>query len=163
MPEVKFPSLSKKRFALLAFSFALIFIGIFGLIFSGQSNRFPLDSDQYGDFSFVEIENEDYDALIESEKSFLLLIDQNGCITAEGLKSILEPLATEHGIRVYRMMYSDMRQTSLFDKIKYYPSVAIINKGTPVAWLRADSDEDVNRYKDKEELSSWLDTYIEWN
>ena len=48
----------------------------------------------------------------------------------------------------------------MYDNIKYYPSFAIYNNGKLIDFLKVDSDNDLNRYKDIEEFKNWFNSYI---
>ena len=58
-------------------------------------------------------------------------------------------------------MFSEMKETSLHDFVKYYPSVVIVGEGKVRVFLRADSDEDADKYNDFEVLKSWLNDQIQ--
>lgn len=148
--------------AIFAGFLALVLLGVAGFLFFGEK-KFPLDSDNFGSTSQVTITGEEYEDLIKNQKSFLIFVDQSGCITAEGLKKLVNTTSESKNLRFYRIMYADMRNTSLFGSVKYYPSVALVNKGKVVSWLRADADEDINRYKDQKSFDDWLNQHIEWN
>jgi hypothetical protein len=64
------------------------------------------------------------------------------------------------GVKAYRMMFSDVRNSSLHDYVKYYPSVVVVSRGKPIVWLRADADEDSDAYNDEEAFKKWLSKYL---
>lgn len=68
--------------------------------------------------------------------------------------------AKEAGIRVYKMMFGDMKESGLHEFVKYYPSVALVSHGRVVAWLRADSDEDADMYNDYDVFKAWMEKYV---
>lgn len=155
--------LSRNRLALILTGSVLIIIGIVGLIFSVLNHqKFPLDTDQFGSAEFIDINKEEYNQLITDQKSFLVFVDQTGCITAEGLKKIATEISQEKNVKIYHIMFAEARETSLHDSVKYYPSFIIVNHGSVVSWLKADADEDVERYKNKDALEIWLNQYISW-
>lgn len=98
----------------------------------------------------------EYEELIEAKKSFILLVDQGGCTTAERLKGYMRDFAKEAGVKVYRMMFSEVKNSSLHEKVKYYPSVVVVSFGEVIRFLRADSDEDAKMYNDYEEFKGWM-------
>lgn len=109
---------------------------------------------------FINLTPEDYEKLVENEKSFVIFVDQGGCATADGLRAMMIQYARENGLKLNRIVFSDMRKTSLHDKVKHYPSVALISDGEVAAHLRADSDVDTDKFSDYVELSKWLDSYL---
>ena len=155
--------LSKNRKFVVVLGAIFLAVGIVGLIITALSNqKFSLDSDQLGSTEYVDITGEEYENLMRDKKSFLVFVDQDGCITAEGLRKNLEEIQKGKNFKVYRIMFSDARETSMNDYVKYYPSIAIIKGGEIKSWLKADADEDIERYKTKTDLEDWLNNYIEW-
>lgn len=98
----------------------------------------------------------EYEELNAAKKSFILVVDQGGCTTAERLKGYMRDFAKEAGVKAYRMMFSEVKNSSLHEKVKYYPSAVIVSRGEVVGYLRADSDEDAKMYNDYEEFKGWM-------
>lgn len=112
-----------------------------------------------GDFLAL-LTPEDYQKLIDEQKSFVVFIDQTGCMTAERVRGYATQYAAENGIKPYRLMFSNLKDTALNAQVKYYPSVAVISDGAPIAWLRADADEDAAIYNDYGAFQAWLNTHL---
>ena len=103
---------------------------------------------------------ERYNELTSQKKSFVVFIDQVNCTNANRMRGFVTDYEKETGIKAYRMMFSEMKQTALYEKVKYYPSVAIIEDGTPVAWLEADSDQDGPAYNDYMAFQAWMNEIL---
>lgn len=149
---------------------ALVVLLIGGVLFVGAVSgwfddpKVTLDAEYYCEVDcgeFMEIDATSYDGLIAEKKSFVVFVDQGGCTTADRLRGFVTEYAKETGIRVYRMMFEEVKKTSLYESVKYYPSVAVVAKGKVVSWLRADSDEDAGAYNDYEEFKEWLNGRLE--
>lgn len=108
-----------------------------------------------GDFLAL-LTPEDYQQLINDQKSFVVFIDQTGCMTAERVRGYVTQYAAENGIKPYRLMFSNLNDTPLKEQVKYYPSVAVISDGQPIAWLKTDADEDTAAYNDYTAFQTWL-------
>ncbi len=155
--------LSKNRKFVVVLGAVFLAVGIVGLIITALLNqKFSLDSDQLGSTEYVDLTGEEYEKLLENKKSFLVFVDQSGCITAEGLRKNLEEIQSEKNFKVYHIMFSDARETSMHEYVKFYPSIVIVGKGEVKSWLKADADEDIERYKTKADLENWLNEYISW-
>ncbi|MBR3368611.1 hypothetical protein IKG45_02350 [Candidatus Saccharibacteria bacterium] len=155
--------LSKNRKFVVILGAVFLVIGAVGLIITALSNqKFSLDSDQLGSTEYIDITGEEYEKLLNEKKSFLVFVDQSGCITAEGLRKNLEEIQKERNFKVYRIMFSDARETSMSEYVKFYPSLVIVGQGEIKSWLKADADEDTERYKTKVDLEDWLNKYIRW-
>ena len=156
--------ISKNRLIVIVAGAIFLVAGLVGILvtFLTRDSKFSLDEDNFGAAEFVEISDEEYETMLSEQKSFVVFVDQDGCITAKGLKSITEEISKEKNLRIYKIMFADARKTSMYDNVKYYPSFVIVKKGKIVSWLKADADEDVERYKDKTALSNWLNNYLNW-
>ena len=140
----------------------LLFVAAAGGWFS--RTKMSLDKEYYcgGTCSdgFMELTPEEYQNLVENQKSFIILVDQNGCTTADKLRDYTRNYALEKGIKVYRIMFADMKETTMHEKVKYYPSVVLVNKGKIMVFLRADSDEDADIYNDYNKFKGWMAQYL---
>lgn len=111
-------------------------------------------------FEYTDLGISKYEQLITDKKSFIVMVDQGGCKTAEKLKEFVRDFAEAKKIKVYKMMFEDVKKTSLHDFIKYYPSVAVISRGKVIGYLRADSDEDSDAYNKYEAFEDWINKYL---
>lgn len=149
---------------------ALILVVGGGVVFMGavsgwfDDGKVRLDAEyicvEKCDEELMDLTAEEYERLVEEKKSFVVVIDQGGCVTAERLKEYAKEFGKERGIKIYRMIFSEMKETSLHNNIKYYPSIAVISKGRVQAFLRADSDEDAPEYNDYEEFRQWMERVL---
>lgn len=160
----------KKQLSVLGLIVALVVVMFGSLLFVGavagwfDDPKVTLDAEYIceGECSgeFMELSAADYDKLVAERKSFVVFVDQNGCTTADRLRGYVRDFATSHGVRVYRMMFNDLKETSLHSEVKYYPSVVVVDKGAVRAYLRADSDEDAEMYNDYGVFEGWMGRYF---
>ena len=136
----------------------VLFLGAVGGWFGGS--KVTLDAEYYCgeecDGEMVELSGVRYEELVRNGGSFVVFVDQSGCTTAERLRGYVADYAREIGARVYRMMFSEVKETSLHDFVKYYPSVVVVSRGRVAGYLRADSDEDADYYNDYEAFVRWI-------
>ena len=149
---------------------ALVALLIGGVLFVGvvsgwfDDPKVKLDAEYYCKETcgeFMEINTFSYNELIADKKSFVVFVDQGGCTMADKLRKYGDDYMREAGIRIYRMMFADVKESSLYESVKYYPSVAIISRGKVVAWLRADSDDDAMVYNDYDQFKEWMAKYLQ--
>ena len=167
-PESFKDKLSKLKLWQLAIM--LIIVVAVTILFAGAvggwfgSAKVILDAEYYCNedcsSEYIELSSGEYEELIGNKKSFVILIDQGGCKTADKLRGYVKDYAREAGIKVYRMMFEDMKETSLHEKVKYYPSVVVVSKGRVIGFLRADSDEDSDAYNDYDAFTEWIRRYF---
>ena len=157
-----------KNGGVLALVIALVVVLMGGVLFVGAVSgwfddpKVKLDAEYYADGAeFMELSAGEYEGLAEAKKSFVVFVDQGGCNTADRLREYVTRYMTETGILVYRMMFEEIKETSLYEQVKYYPSVAVVSKDRVVAWLRADSDEDAKMYNDYDTFKAWMEKYIQ--
>lgn len=141
-----------------------------GTFFVGMSagwldeKEITLDAEMYCGEScgsyLLDIDARRYNELVEEEKTFMLLVDQGGCRTADRLRNFAESYAREVGVKIYRMMFEEMKETDLYGRVKYYPSVVIVSRGVPAVWLRADKDEDAEEYNDYDSFRKWVEGHL---
>ena len=112
------------------------------------------------DGEYMELSVGEYEKLVAEKKSFVVMVDQGGCKTADNLKKFVTEYAKTKGIKVYKMMFEDVKKTSLHDFVKYYPSVAVISKGKIIGFLRADADEDSDAYNKYDAFEAWANRYL---
>ncbi len=125
------------------------------------TQKVVLNEEYIGEFTdYKNTSAEEYEELVNKKDSFVLFVDQGGCETADRLREFTRDWATEKGIKVLRIMFSEMKKTSLHEFVKYYPSVAIISKGKPVGYLKADSDEDSDEYNKYFVFYEWINKYF---
>ena len=160
----------KKQLGVLGLIVALVIVLIGGLIFMGavagwfDDPKVVIDSeytcDNESGCDYMELTAEGYDELVKAKKSFVVFVNQDGCTTADRLRGYVSDWATSRGIKVYRMMFAEVKKASLHDYVKYYPSVVMVDKGRVRAWLRADSDEDAEMYNNYDAFNEWAGRYL---
>ena len=157
----------KKQMGVLGLIVALVVVLIVGVLFVGAVSgwfddpKVALDVEYKGEFDgYKDLSATEYDELVAAKKSFVVFVDQNECVTADKLRSYVEEWAHEKGVKVYRMMFADMKESGLHESVKYYPSFVVVSKGKPTAWLRADADEDAEAYNNNEAFKAWVSKYL---
>lgn len=139
---------------------SVLFVGAVSGWFGGNT-RVVLDDEYIVEGAeFININADEYNKLIEDKKSFIVFVDQDECKTADRVRGFSTEYMKENGVVIYRMMFSEMKKTSLHDVVKFYPSVAMISKGNVVSTLRADSNEDVEMYNDYDAFKTWMNKYV---
>ena len=123
-----------------------------------------LDAEYYCDgectSELLLLSKESYEEMVSEKKSFVVFVDQTGCDTAEKLRGFINDYFPEQGIKVFKMMFSELKESSLHEKVKYYPSFVVINKGVVRAFLRADSDEDARAFNEYGRFIDWVNQRV---
>ena len=139
---------------------AVVALGVRDGWFKG-GGKVVLSEEFYGKFTDYEsLSVEEYEDLIKNNKTFVVFVDQGGCETATTLRGFVRDWAIEAKVKVRRIAFSKMKETSMYRVVKYYPSVVVIEKGKVRTFLRADSGEDADKYNDYNAFKSWIEQYI---
>lgn len=95
--------------------------------------------------------------LITEEKSFVVYASLPICSgeTAEFKEYVLR-FQKENKISFYYITSDYVKDTSIYETVKYFPSVIIYDKGKIVKYLRFDSDEDKDFYRSYDGFSKWF-------
>jgi len=153
----------KKAIIISAVATLLLAGGITGgilIINNQQEQPFRLDSEYYAASESIDITKDQYEDLIAQKKSFVVMVDKPDCVTTTSMREYMSGFPGDTQFKYYRMMWEDVSKSSLHEKVKFAPSIAIIHEGTVKAWLDADSDKDVEYYNSAEALQSWIKKYI---
>ena len=157
----------KKQMGVLGLIVCLMITLIGSLLFVGAVSgwfdepKVNIDAEYRTDTpELKDISREEYQSLIDEKKSFVVFIDQGGCTTADRMRGFVGDWTKEAGIRVYKMMFGDMKESGLHEYVKYYPSVALISRGHVAGALRADADEDSGAYNNYDIFKEWMEKYL---
>ena len=140
----------------------LFFVGAVAGWFDGDK-RVVIDAGEYCEGcgeQMVDISGEEYEQIVKDGRSFVVFVDQPDCTTADKLEGFVHNYADEKDLRVYRIQFSEAKETSMHEKVKYYPSVVVVSRGNIAGFLRADSDEDARAYNDEGEFRGWVEKIV---
>ena len=137
--------------------FAVIIMAISILFFiSISDNHFYFEKQYYDKSESIEIDYQKYNELIKKNESFALLIYQPLCITSYNFEKIVTSFTEQYKLTVYKIAFSEIKNTNLNTKIKHYPSFGIFNKGKLISYLDSESDEDFKKYSNLEDFTRWV-------
>lgn len=145
--------------AIAVFCIAVFFGGYF-LINNLAPKTFRMEEELYAKSEAIDIKKEDYEKLIEEKKSFVIMVDKPDCYTTADMRKRMTEFPDDMQFKYYRIMWSQAKDSSLHEYVKFVPSVAIIHNGKVVDFLDADSDEDTAKYNEAQALQDWIRSYI---
>jgi hypothetical protein len=156
--------MSKKKTAIISATVTLLLAGgivaTILIINNQQDQPFRLDSEYYAASEAIDITRDQYEELVAQKKSFIVMVDKPDCVTTTSMREFMSNFPSDTQFKYYRMMWEEVSKSSLHEKVKFAPSIAIIREGVIKAWLDADSDKDVEYYNSAEALQSWIKKYI---
>lgn len=152
--------MKKKVFIILSivFIFIIIAFGFQGIYKSEKP--FYLEDKYYGKNNITEIKIDELNQFIEKKESFAVFIYQPMCVTSSDFESVLSEFLEDNQISIYKIAFSNIKDTDIGKSVKYYPSFLIYNNGKMIDFLEADKNEDVKYYTSKDEFKNWFTKYV---
>lgn len=139
--------------------FTIIIICLF-LSACTNSSKFSIEKEYYKDSKYIDVNSEDIKELKDNKKSFIVFTYNNYCMLEIPCDEIFKKVMNKYNISFLYLPYEEMKNTFIYDEVKLAPSVILIKEGEIVAYLDAESDEDLLKYQDTEEFEKWLTSYI---
>ena len=124
------------------------------------NEKFYLDDKYYTNGSYIELTKEELEQLQINKASYLVFTYNSYCTFKVPCDNIFEEVMKKYNISIYSLPHSIMKDTFLHDKVKFSPSIIIINKGNIIAYLDSEKQSDLSKYQDSKEFEKWLDEYI---
>lgn len=123
-----------------------------------QNNKFYLSDKFYDKGKFIKIKNEDLSNL--DNEDYLLFTYNNYCNMAIPCENIFQEFMTKYKIDFLSIPFDEFKKTEFYKIVKYAPSVLIVEKGSIVAYLDANSNADLEKYQDASKFEEWLNKYV---
>ena len=138
----------------------LIVIGIVIILSLNNNKKFYLEDKYYSVGEFIDITNDELTDIIDNDENFLLYTYNNYCSLPIPCDSIFESVMNEYGLNILQIKFSDFKETDLYKKVKLAPSILIFKDGMLIDYLDAESDDDLEKYQDKDAFKDWISKYI---
>jgi len=153
----------KKKLILIIGIIIVLLVCIYVFFFNNKkedTSKVTLDDIYYKKSDAIDVTNYELEDLLNNKGSFLLYVYNSYCTFKIPCETIFEEYLDSKNITMLKIAIDEFKNTSLYSTIKYAPSFVIISDGEIVAFLDANSDEDLNRYQDTDEFGTWLSSYI---
>ncbi|MBQ6134976.1 MAG: hypothetical protein IJI60_01495 [Bacilli bacterium] len=152
----------KKKILLILF---FLLILILSFIFYQNKKEQPLEriylSEKYykeESGEFIKVEKKELEK--NKEETYILYTYNSFCSFPISCESIFKEFMETHHIDFVSIPFAEFKKTLFYPKVKYAPSIIIIQNQKIIAYLDAESNEDIERYQDVEKLKQWLEKYI---
>ena len=125
---------------------------------SDKVNKIYLSDKYYNKGNFIKIKDSDLSNL--DNENYLLFTYNNYCNMAIPCENIFQDFMTKYKIDFLSIPFDEFKKTKFYRTIKYAPSVLIVEKGSIVAYLDANSNDDLEKYQDASKFEEWLNKYV---
>lgn len=123
--------------------------------------RLYLTDKYYNKGNFIQVSNDDLSKL--DDETYVLFTYNNYCTLPISCENIFKEFMEKYKIDFLSITFEDYKNTKFYDVVKYAPSIIIISKGDVIAYLDANSDDDLDKYQDVDSFEQWLNNYIYFN
>ncbi len=123
-------------------------------------SKFSIEKEYYKESKFINVKSEDIEKLKENKKSFIVFTYNNYCILETPCDEVFKKVMDKYSLSFLYLPYEEMENTFIYNEVKMAPSVILIKEGKIVAYLDAESDEDLPKYQDVDEFDKWLNSFI---
>ena len=118
-------------------------------------------SEQYYQYGTIkDITKDELLTKINNKENFILFTNNNFCTFKISYEEIFKESAQELNITILKIPFDEFKTTKLHDTIKFAPSVFIIKEGKIIEYLDPEKNDDLSKYQDKKEFTSWIKEYI---
>ena len=123
-----------------------------------DDSKIYLDSKFYNKSEFIKLKADEFEKVKDS--AFVLYTYNSFCSLAVPCENIFKETMDKYDLTFYSMGIWEAQNTYVYNTVKYAPSIIIIKDKKVIAYLDAESDEDLIKYQDSDEFEKWLDKYI---
>lgn len=138
----------------------IVLIFILVLILCGcnknSSSKFYLDNKYYNKGEYIKVESND----ITKKGKYIIFTYNNYCSLEVPCEDIFKEFMKEYKIDFLSIPFEDFKDTYLYNKVKYGPSIIIVNNGNIIAYLDSNKDEDIEKYQDVDKFTDWISKYV---
>lgn len=170
---------SNKKLLIIAIA-TLVALAVFGFIFfkilGGAGKKVEVEESivldaeyKNTDGKMIELaKNEEdparfLDELAAEKKNFVVYVSLPICNgDAAKFKQFVLDFQRKENLSFVYITSDYIKDTFIYDTVKYFPSVIIIKEGKIINYLRYDSDEDVEYYKSYDGFAKWLKANVEY-
>ena len=91
---------------------------------------------------------------------FILFVYNPFCNFEVSCEEVFVNTLKNENITLLKIPFNSFKLSKFYKKVKYGPSILIINNGKLVKYLDASDDNDYGIYQDEEKFKEWLSLYI---
>ena len=118
--------------------------------------KVDLSDKYYNEGKYVEVKSNE----LPTNETYLLFTYNSYCNMEIPCDTIFQKFMDEYKIDILSMTFEEFKNTSIYETVKYAPSVILVQNNKVIAYLDANKDEDLKYYQDAKEFTKWIKKYV---
>ena len=119
-------------------------------------NKVDLSSNYYNEGKYIEVKHNE----LKENETYLLFIYNSYCNFEIPCDEVFLKTMKDYKLDILKMPFEEFKKTSMYQTVKYAPSVILVENNKVIAYLDANKEEDLKYYQDSSEFTNWLKKYI---
>ena len=148
--------MKNKLLILIPAVLVILVAGIGAFLLLTKSATFNLDEQYYGNAELTLISADKLQRLVDDKSSFAVFVSQPACRASADFEKVLQSFIAKYPMKFYEIAFSDLKNLSFAENVRFYPSFLIFEKGKLVDLLEADSDDDAGAYTSLDDFETWF-------
>ncbi len=125
-----------------------------------NNKKFYLENKYYEKAEKIKITTKEFKQLKTDNESFIIFINNSSCTATQKFCEILDEVLNTYNLTIYEISFSDIKETTLSNYVKYTPSIAIYKKGKYKSSLDASKEKHYIYYDTVDGLKSYITKYV---
>ena len=138
----------------------VLLIAIFFLFWCAcnKQEKFYLNKNYYNKGEYISVDSRGLENI--KNNSMIIYTYNNFCNLPIHCENIFKEFMDKYQIDFISIPFAEFKKTSFYQDVSFAPSIVIVNKGKIVDYLKADSDNDYDKYQNTDVFEKWLSDYI---
>ena len=108
-----------------------------------NTGKIYLNDKYYNNGNFIKVKGNDLSNI--NNENYILFTYNNYCNMAIPCENIFQEFMTKYKIDFLSIPFEEFKTTKFYQTVKYAPSVLVVEHGNIVAYLNANSDDDLEK------------------
>ena len=123
-----------------------------------KTEKFYLNDEYYNKGDYISLDSSTLESI--KDNSMIIYTYNNFCNLPIHCENIFKEVMNKYKIDFISIPFAEFKKTSFYKDVSYAPSIVIVNNGKVVNYLKADSDNDYDKYQKSDVFEKWLNDYI---
>ncbi len=137
----------------------VIILAIFLLVgCTKKIDKFYLNEKYYNEGNYIKVDANELETI--KNGSMIIYTYNNFCNLPIHCETIFKEFMESKKIDFISIPFDEFKKTIFYQKIEFAPSIIIVNNGEVIDYLKADSDDDYDKYQKVDVFREWLEKYV---